>query len=272
MASSRRLRPSELTPSRIAAALARRVADIPHAMAWSFSREARANRDRLATFRNMHQDARCVVIANGPSLGRMDLSSLRREITFGLNRIYLNFRSMGFGTSYYVSINELVLEQFGAEIAGLQMAKFLNWNRRAIVHKGSPGVHYLRMKLGLNDDFSRDITLPMSSGGTVTFVALQLAYLMGFRKVVLIGLDHRFSSAGTPNQTELRENVEDRDHFHPNYFPAGSRWQLPDLRRSELAYALARQAFEADGREILDATVDGSCPVFEKTDFSKLFK
>jgi hypothetical protein len=49
------------------------------------------------------------------------------------------------------------------------------------------------------------------------------------------------------------------------------RWQLPDLLRSELAYAEARTAFERDGRRIVDATPGGGCTVFEREDFDRLF-
>jgi hypothetical protein len=105
----------------------------------------------------------------------------------------------------------------------------------------------------------------------VTFVALQLAYHMGFREVILLGLDHRFSAKGRPNRVAIRPDSPDRDHFHPDYFPKGARWQLPDLRRSELAYAEARTAFENDGRRIVDATPDGGCTVFERRDLQQLF-
>ena len=37
---------------------------------------------------------RCVIIGNGPSLRSMDLSSLKDEVTFGMNRIYLLFDKM----------------------------------------------------------------------------------------------------------------------------------------------------------------------------------
>jgi hypothetical protein len=93
---------------------------------------------------------------------------------------------------------------------------------------------------------------------------------MGFDEVILIGVDHNFADKGTPNKTEVRTQERDDNHFHPDYFPKGARWQLPDLVRSELAYALARQAFEQDGRRILDATADGKCPVFEKAHFASL--
>ena len=39
---------------------------------------------------------------------------------------------------------------------------------------------------------------------------------------------------------------------------------MPDLLRSEIAYGLAKEAFEADGRIILDATENGKLNVFPK--------
>ena len=78
------------------------------------------------------------------------------------------------------------------------------------------------------------------------------------------------SKKGKPSETETRAGEQDQSHFHPQYFPKGSKWQLPDLLRSEIDFSLARKAFEADGRKILDATIDGKCPVFERIEYSTL--
>lgn len=104
----------------------------------------------------------------------------------------------------------------------------------------------------------------------MTFLALQVAYYMGFQQVVLIGVDHNFVDKGTPNRAVTRTAETDENHFHPDYFPKGSRWQLPDLLRSEEAYRLALEAYQADGREIVDATVGGALEVFDKADYGDL--
>lgn len=265
-----RFRRGEISAHRLGAAISRRVADLPHTLAWQTGTQARENRKRLEAFRNVHAKERCFVVANGPSLRKMNLSKLQNEITIGMNRIYLNFEKMGFATTYYVAVNDLVIEQFAEEIKELSIPKFLNWNYRGFFAKAQPDPAYLRTRLNLRDDFQRDMTRSISSGGTVTYVALQLAHYMGFKQVVLIGLDHRFAAQGTPNVAVQREGA-DRDHFVANYFPVGSRWQLPDLRRSEIAYTLARQAYEKGGRQIVDATVDGACKVFDKMDYEALF-
>lgn len=259
-----------ITLGRIAAAGVRRIRDIPDAFAWRFSNAATQNRDRIAKMRDLHRGERCIILANGPSLAGMDLRPIKNEATIGMNRIYLNFERMGFSTSYYISINELVISQFWGEIAALGMTKFINWNQRGIAGKQVHDTCFLRTKLSISDSFSIDLTKPISSGGTVTFAALQLAYFLGFTTVILVGLDHRFADHGTPNRIEVRKEL-DQNHFDPKYFPPGTKWQLPDLHRSELAYRLARIAFETDGREISDATVNGACPVFHKADFQSLF-
>jgi hypothetical protein len=256
---------------RIRAALWRRTSDLPHAIAWSMPFGfADANRVNLAGYHNQHKGERCFIMANGPSLTSLDLGRLATEQSFGMNRVYLMFDRLQFTPTYYVAINDLVIRQFVKDIEKLDMPKFLNWNlRNQIVQKKCS--HFLRLRIGLGDDFSFDITKPISSGGTVTFVSLELAYYMGFKEVILIGLDHRYQEQGTPNAVQKRTQAQDASHFHPNYFPKGTKWMLPDLKRSELAYELALQAYQKDGRRILDATRDGNCTVFPKVKFNELF-
>lgn len=200
----------------------------------------------------------------------MDLRPLASEWTFGMNRIYLLFEKMGFRPSYYCAANDLVLDQFAPDIATLRMPKFVNWNARQHFDMADESTLFLRQALRLSDFFGNDLCKPICSGGTVTYLALQVAYYMGFSQAILIGVDHNFVEKGTPNRAETRTREVDENHFHPDYFPKGSRWQLPDLARSEAAYRLARDAYEADDREIIDATEGGALQVFEKVAYEAL--
>jgi hypothetical protein len=262
----------ELTPRRIYQGVARRLTDIPHGLAWSMpSEQAHRNRERLEAVRDRHAGQRCFILGNGPSLARMNLAPLQKEITFGLNRIYLLFDELRFVTSYHICVNELVLEQFAHEIGRLRMPRFLNWNGRGLFDAAEQGISFLRISPSLGDRFAGDLRGPISSGGTVTYVAMQVAFAMGFSEVILIGVDHSFADRGTPNEVQVRRAAKDLNHFHPDYFPQGFKWQLPDLRRSEIAYELARQAYEEAGRRLVDATLDGKCPVFERVEYASLF-
>ncbi|OGN75996.1 MAG: hypothetical protein A2X25_02195 [Chloroflexi bacterium GWB2_49_20] len=225
----------------------------------------------MSKYEGIHKGKRCFIVANGPSLNKMDLDLLKNEITFGLNRIYLNFDKSRFRPTYFVAVNELVLEQFARDISNLNMPKFINWNQRSYFPTRDPEIIYLKPKFVLNDVFECDLTRPFVFGGTVTFVTLQLAFYMGFHDVIIIGLDHSFVEKGIPNEKEIRSVEKDSSHFHPNYFPKGVKWQLPDLLRSELDYSIARSFYEKEGREILDATIGGKCKVFKKVDYDSLF-
>lgn len=263
----------EITLQRIFAALVRRFREIPHSIAWSFpNKNALLNIKRLRSWHNVHLGERCFVMGNGPSLAKMDLSLLKDEITFGLNRIYLLFDQLEFVPTYYVSINELVLEQFAEEIKTVDAPKFLNWNRRQYFTLSDSSVHFLKTRFPLHATFNRDISKPLYGGSTVTYVTLQIAHYMGFQKAILIGVDHSFVEKGTPNIVELRESEIDESHFAPNYFPKGVKWQLPDLVTAEFAYKLAKETYEKDGREILDATLDGKLEVFPKADYQSTVK
>jgi hypothetical protein len=261
---------SELSITRLFFALKTRTLEMPHSLAWSFSLLGQKNRLRLRKLENVHKGERCIIVANGPSLKKTNLNLLSNEISFGLNRIYLSFNDTAFRPTYYVTMNELILEQFSSEIMQLDMPKFLNWNRRSYFDSHDDQTFFLKSKLVIRDFFQKDMTKPLVVGATVTFVALQIAYFMGFQEIILIGLDHNYAEKGQPSQTETRTADEDRSHFHPQYFPKGVKWQLPDLLRSEIDFTLARRAFEADGRRILDATIDGRCPVFEKVAYASL--
>ena len=93
----------------------------------------RASVQKLAQYKDIHLGERCIIIGNGPSLKQTDLSLLRNEYTFGLNRIYLKFPELGFNTSYYLSVNSLVVEQCADDIRALPMPKFISWRSRNLI-------------------------------------------------------------------------------------------------------------------------------------------
>ena len=236
---------------------------------WRFSVKRWLSIARLLSLRNKHKGARCFIIGNGPSLNRTDLSVLRDEVTFGLNRIYLLFPELGFQTTYFVSVNRYVIKQFSEEIERLLLTKFISWYSKDFIAFDARTIFIsdnYKSFLG----FSKNPLWQVWEGATVTYVAMQLAYYMGFQQVILIGVDHSFTSKGEPNRL-ITSSGPDLNHFSPQYFGEGVKWQLPDLEISEKAYRLARDVYEQNGREILDATVNGKLNVFPKIDYRSLF-
>lgn len=242
-----------------------RMKDWPEA---TFHPWRRTSNQRLMELKDIHKGQRCFIIGNGPSLNQTDISKLQGEYTFGMNRIYLAFPEWGFTTAYYLSVNDLVIEQCQQEIRQLPLPKFVSWRSHRYIPP-EDDLYYLYTSY-TGPRFTRDIRKRLWEGATVTYVALQLAYFMGFSQVILIGVDHNFVTQGKPNTTVTSQG-DDPNHFHTGYFGKGFRWQLPDLATSERAYQMARRVYEADGRRVLDATVGGKLSVFPKVEYLSLF-
>jgi 6-hydroxymethylpterin diphosphokinase MptE-like len=223
---------------------------------------------RLAAFHNLHQGKRCFIIGNGPSLRQTDLTKLEHEYTFGMNRIYLMFPELGFTTTYFLTVNSLVIEQCAEEIRTLPIPKFLSWRSHSWIQPVDDLMFLYTTYTG--PKFAEDARGRLWEGATVTYVALQLAYYMGFEQVILIGVDHNYTTQGKPNTT-ITSQGDDPNHFNAGYFGKGFRWQLPDLDTSERSYAMARQAYEGAGRTVQDATVGGKLTIFPKVDYNSLF-
>ena len=247
----------------------RRLPQLPAAYLHPWRRESIR---RLAELKDIHKGKRAFIIGNGPSLKQTDLTKLKNEFTFGMNRFYVVFPELGFTTSYFCSINDLVIEQFSDDILALPMPTFLAWRSHrhfsALLPVNKIPTFIYTSYTGPR--MASDVTGRVWEGATVTNFALQIAFHMGFEKVVLIGVDHNFTSKGDANKTVVSEG-DDPNHFMPNYFGKGVKWQLPDLDTSEVGYIMAREAYRKAGREIVDATVGGKLTVFPKVDYNSLF-
>jgi hypothetical protein len=247
----------------------RRLPQLPGAYLHPWRRESIL---RLAALKDSHKGQRAFIIGNGPSLKNTDLSLLKNQHTFGMNRIYLLFPELGFSTTYLCAVNDLVIEQTASDLSALAIPKFLSWRSRRFFPSNLPlsSVPTFLYTTYESPSFSTDVRGRVWESATVTNVALQLAYHLGFQQVVLIGVDHSYSASGKPNTTVTSQG-DDPNHFSPAYFGRGFRWQLPDLDTSEIGYTFAREAYRRAGREVLDATVGGKLTIFPKVDYNSLF-
>lgn len=238
--------------------------------AWQLSNE------HLAKYHDIHKGQRCVIIGNGPSLNKMNLTFLNNEISFAVNKIYLGLQRFGFTPTYYNVQNKIVLEQVQDILFGElpQLPKFLNlvgwpmYKLNADDHK----LLYLKTDIRKPQEPCVDPRKFCSEGATVTVGNLNLAYWMGCQHVILIGVDHNFIQRKNAENVEEVSQSDDPNHFDPNYFGKGVKWNLADLKTSELSYRyLWRELYFKNGRLITDATVNGKCSIFPRKDYRELF-
>ena len=207
---------------------------------WDLNPESWSSRRRLNFFSNAYSNQRAVILCNGPSLNSVNFDQLGEAdvFVFGLNKINLLFERSNFRPDAIVAVNPLVLSQNAQFYNETSIPLFLEAD--ALRH----GIRKRRNSLFLHSanvrgSFATDCSMSIFQGHTVTFVALQLAFHMGFKEVALVGCDHYFSKSGPANK-KVAANKTDADHFDPRYFSGDMEWQLPDLLESEISYMLAK--------------------------------
>ena len=150
---------------------------------------------RLLRFRDTHKNEKIVVVANGPSLNRTDFSLIRNHTCIGLNKIFLGFKKFSFYPRYYVAVNEKVIAQSEVQIRSMNCVKFLgDRGNKNIVSEDA--LTYVVNTSNPPARFSTDLTEGVHEGDTVTYAALQIAYFLGAKEVILVGLDHKYEFTG----------------------------------------------------------------------------
>lgn len=236
------------------------------------------NERRIQRWKDCYADGRrAFLIGNGPSLKKLDLSLLQDEITFGVNAIYLNESDMGFLPTHYVVEDTFVAEDRAEEILRLEGPEkwFGNYLKYCL---GSADANWLNVLMDYREyrgfpHFSTDALRAVWVGGTVSYVCMQLAYFMGVRELYLVGFDHSYKipESGIKKGNEILSTADDPNHFHSDYFGKGYRWHDPRVDRMEQAYVRAKAVYEADGRQICNASAGGALEVFERVDYGSLF-
>ena len=231
---------------------------------WDLQLESWKSRSKLKNIRNKYKGKKAVILCNGPSLLKVDFDKLSESgvYTFGLNKINLLFDKTNFRPNCIVAVNPFVIEQNTQFYNETETLLFLDSKANQLGVRNRKNTILLN-STDMRGSFATDCSLSVFQGHTVTFVAMQLAFHMGFTEVALVGCDHNFASKGKPNKTVVAGNV-DPNHFDPNYFSGGMKWQLPDLFESEVAYKKAGDVYEASGRKLINATTGGELNIFKR--------
>jgi GT2 family glycosyltransferase len=228
----------------------------------------------LKAFRNAYKGKDCLLICNGPSLQNTRLGLFAGVSSFAVNSIFPLQQNLDFKPNFYtVEDNHVVADNLLA-IQNLNSAYSFFPDK----YRPQLGDRENRYYLPANWDcyfssrssyeypeFSEDIARCIFTGQTVTYLNLQLALYFGFQRVFIVGLDFSYS---IPKQSVVSGNSidhgdDDANHFHKSYFGKGKQWHFPKLDSCLTSYSIAREAFEARGRQIFDLTLDGKLNVFD---------
>ena len=234
--------------------------------------------EKLSSLRDRHRGETVIVIGNGPSLNDTDLSLVKGHVTIGVNSIFLAADRLPGPLTYYVVEDQAVFrentEAIKSYVAGTKIFPS-NYRHAFSDEEIDEKTVFFRMNAGFygrktgtycHPRFSTDIAQRVFCGQSVTVANLQLAYWMGARRVVLIGMDFSYL---IPSDAERRGDVivsqsDDPNHFDPAYFGVGKTWHNPKLDRVLVNYRLADEVYRASGRRIINATVGGKLELFPR--------
>lgn len=169
----------------------------------------------------------CIIMGNGESLNDMPLELLLQMPSFGVNYALHQ-------PQYYVCVDHDILinhhEKIYNLVAGAEIAYL------ALKEDGSSRLYDLPNVAMVTHDKGAFVGEHFFSGLTVTYVALKMAYYLGFHEVHLWGVDH---SAGW-------------EHYRDDYPPGDvdrRAWRMAEM---EYHYALAARVYKAAGRRIIN--------------------
>lgn len=249
--------------------------------------------DSLEAFRDKHRGERAIILGNGPSLNKTNLSLLEGETVFASNAAFLLFPKISWRPKYFSCVDVRVLPDRAADIVQMleenpQITAFFpaalvdhanggNVQPTRELVPEAKGRYFFRERHLSNANlpwsmFSPDADEYVVQPHTVTVTLMQLAAYMGFSELVLVGCDTRYTIKDTveledPDGKAIAlKSTEDDDpnHFDASYFGEGRRWHVPDIPGIIEQYEQAGLAIEALGARVINATVGGDLEVFER--------
>jgi glycosyltransferase involved in cell wall biosynthesis len=204
---------------------------------------------RLRQLRDGYQ-GRVFILWNGSSPVGFDPSKLAGEFTFAVDEIQPPFDQIESTPTFYTLVGRRIEAAVVDEIVQLDARlRFVPERFRGVLPSSSNTYWYWTRSMGthIEDQFERDITRGIPCHGTALVIAIQQAFYLGFRELILIGVDaeHAGDSASL-------------DH--------------PDVDDMHRMLRVMRKGVERHGGRLLDATVGGTLDVLEHVDSAELFR
>ena len=202
----------------------------------------------------------CVVIGNGPSLNKSNLQLLAHADVIISNFAITSERVAKYAT-YVTVVNDLVAKQGSVEFNRCETTKIVPfWLANSI----NPTSETIFVPATVIPTFNGDADSVFSWRSTVSFFNMQVAFALGYEKVILIGFDHSYvQPEGVKEGDAIVQKADDDNHFDPSYF-RDRTWQAADTGNMEKMYVLVREAYEKAGRDIVNCTVGGKLEVFRR--------
>jgi hypothetical protein len=240
---------------------------------------------RLRKLEGRHRGEDAVIIGMGPSLRPEDLDRFKGFRTFACNKIYLAFENTKWRPDYYSVCDILVAENNRDAILKADFRNTLPLHSEIVWPRLSGQKNALQYTYdrsiadwnpGDDPGLTRDLGKGVHSAGySVLIDQLQIACLMGFRSVHVVGVDFSFSGGVTTGDRcssgEVLKSEGEINHFHPDYRKPGETWTVPKMQEQEHAFKFCLAAYQAAGINLSNASRESALTVLARVSFDDIF-
>lgn len=207
-----------------------------------------------------HEGETIVVLGTGPSINKVDLKKALRFTTIGVNAILEKFEP-----DYYLFLDEINWEKYRYHIAATRAQVFCPRHRHVpVMALGQtqemfpfkvdvPATRFEQWAPWLDDQpiLSRKYEDGLFYSATSTIAAVNLAFLFGAKRVVMLGVDLH-------------------DHSHYNDLVKGRDVQIPQKHRIMTDFERIKKDIEGLDFEILNGNPDSAVRCFPFVDLEDL--
>ncbi len=215
----------------------------------------------LKKYKGVHQGERCFIVGTGPSLKMEDLEKIKDEISFSVNSIVLSFPDTTWRPTYYAIGDSFGYEKLKDAIKSANMPTvFCGISTKTMTPKMN--IPFIPYPVNLLDHgkmipnhitkFSGNSYKVNYSGHSITYNVMELAVYMGFKEIVLLGVDCDYSKAVN----------------HIKAYSVQTDLNAAYLMRE--SYKVARKWTDEHGVKILNATRNAKLDVFERVNLEDL--
>ncbi len=250
--------------------------------------------ERIKELKNKYYGKRIYIIGNGPSLKEINMHYLKNEYTFSYNRAYIAYDDWGFVPKFYSIVDRIVLPDNKDEVNQMIKSKkfsktlffFPDWSNIFI----SKGENVFFIKEFPYMFFQENIDdIGFSILGNVAATSIQIVVYMGFKEIVLLGIDANY----TEKPDKVKENKEltkkigwtvyestedsDPNHFLPNYFGKGKRYSIPQAHLHRYGWRRVKDWIKVYNRlnpshkiKIVNTSLNSKLKIFPKINFEEV--
>lgn len=220
----------------------------------------------MASLEGTKTGKRCVILGSAPSVSDLDLSLIKDDYIFSLNKAYLLKDKIGRNPDATIATNIYAVAEYGKELCESALEHvFLSASAAGALNLSSEKLVIFSQWDSPNMEhgfFQFDGLRPLYQSGTVAHTALQLAVWMGFDEIVMVGVDLSFS--------------ESVGHFYISSSGEDCRTRSTSQRNAERMIAGLSKAHIAiklrGGPDVRRITVPGSCNPLPDIEMSEIYR